>query len=120
METATSRRFVTASSFSQGDLWLDALLAIRPIRIQSVSTKLGETEATIAHVFEVLDDGTAVDHGERPIFWTVVQGQLRAAQPDAPWVAGILTKIGNTFRLDSLTAVEEARVDAALATVTDA
>ncbi len=112
------RRFVVASAFSQGDEWLDQLLAIQPLRTELVTTQHGEREATFARVIEVTDDGP-VDHGERAIWWSVVRGQLRQATPASPWVAGRLVKLGNAYRLDSLTPEEEVRIAEALTTVDD-
>ena len=113
-----ARRFVVAGTFSQGDEWLDQLLVLQPIRTEVLETRVGEREATFARVIECTEGG-AVHHGEKPIWWSVVRGQLRAATPAAPWVAGRLVKLGNAYRLDGITPGEEAQVDAALTQVAD-
>lgn len=114
---APERRFVVASSYSQADAWLDQLLAIRPLRTEDIETRLGAREATIAQVVEIGPSGAVTDHGESPIWWSVVRGQLRAATAEQPWVAGRFVKVGNAFRLDSLTDTEELVVTTALAVV---
>jgi hypothetical protein len=109
------RKFVVASSFSRGEQWLNQILVIEPLRIEVVATRLGETQATIAKVVEVCDDGRAIDHGEAPMFWSIVQGQLTRATVEQPLVAGRLVKVGTSFRLDELNDDEQALVDRALA-----
>jgi hypothetical protein len=99
------RRFAVASNFSRGEQWLDQILILKPLRIDLLTTSIGVNEATITHVIEVPDSGDAIDHGEQPIFWAVVRGQLAKATDEVPWIA---------FRLDSLTTVEEGQVQQAL------
>lgn len=113
------RRFVVASNFSRGEQWLDQLLVIEPLRTETIATSIGDSEATIARVIEVGPDGQVTDHGETPIFWSVVRGQLTKATPETPWVAGRLVKAGNAFRLDTLTPAEETLIDGALVQVGD-
>ena len=120
MSTKTrERRFVVATNTSRGEQLCDQILAIRPLGNEIISTKVGDSEATIARVVEVTDVGDAVDHGEFPVFWTVVRAQLAKATEQAPWVAGRLVKVGQAYRLDTLTPAEEDLVDQALAQVGD-
>jgi hypothetical protein len=109
-----TRKFVVATSFSRGEQWLDKILVIQPLRTEVVSTSLGETEAPICRVIEVGDDGEPIDHGENPIFWAVVKGQLGQATEESPLVAGRLVKVGNAYRLDGLSEAEQDLVDKAL------
>jgi hypothetical protein len=109
------RRFAVASNFSRGEQWLDQILILRPLHTDTLTTSIGTNEATITHVIEVLESGEAIDHGEQSIFWTVVRGQLAKATDDIPWIAGRLIRVGNAFRLESLTPSEEDQVDKVLA-----
>lgn len=108
-------KFVVASSFSRGEQWLDQILAICPLRTEVVATKLGDSVATIAQVLEINDSGEMVDHGETPVFWAVVQGQLKQATNETPWVVGRLVRVGNAYRLDGLDDDEQGLVEKALA-----
>ena len=108
------RRFAVASNFSRGEQWLDQILILKPLHTDLLTTSIGVNEATITHVLEVGDAGAAIDHGEQPIFWSVVRGQIAKATEQTPWIAGRLVRVGNAFRLDSLTPVEEDQVQQAL------
>src|SRR4051794_26576371 len=96
-----TKPYVVATSFSRGEQWLGSLLAIRPIRDEVVATKLGDTEATIPEVLEIGADHIA-EHGETPIFWAVVRGQLKKATSETPWVVGRLVRVGNAYRLEEV------------------
>ena len=96
------------------DELLDDLAAFRPIEVATVETQMGVSEATIAQVVTVDASGAPHNRGEVPIFWIVVRDQLRAATPDVPWVAGVLTRSGRAYRLRDLTPAELERVTAAL------
>ena len=108
-------KFVVATSFSRGEQWLDQILVICPLHTETVATKLGDSQATIARVLEIGSTDQVTDHGENPIFWSVVQGQLKQATHEAPWVAGRLVRVGNAYRLDGLTDDEQVLVEQALA-----
>ncbi len=43
-----------------------------------------ERDSTIAQVLEISDDGTVIESGACPIWWSVVRGQLRAATDGSP------------------------------------
>jgi hypothetical protein len=101
------------------DELLDELAAFRPIEITIVETQMGTSEATIAQVVTIDPSGAPHNRGEIPIFWIVVRDQLRAATPEVPWVAGVLTRSGRAYRLRELTPTELARVTAALDRLTD-
>lgn len=117
MNTTTPRRFVSAAPTSLGEQLAEHLVAIRPIRVEVVTTKHGDGEATIAEVIEISDHGHPIEHGEIPLFWVVVCEQLKAATPEAPWVAGRLVRVGKAYRLDSLSGPEEALIERALGPV---
>lgn len=93
---------------------LDQLAAFRPIEITTLETSLGDSEATIAQVVTVDDDGTPHNRGEVPIFWMVVRDQLRGATPEVPWIAGALSKAGRAYRLRELAPEELAVVTSAV------
>lgn len=121
MVTNTPRKggvaFASATLISAADELLGKLAALRPIETKTVDTKIGVSEATIAQVVEIGDDGQPSDLGERPIFWQVVRRQLAAATADVPWIAGRLSQSGPAYRLDPLTDAETALVGAALDTL---
>ena len=99
IEEATG--FVVATNPNLGDDIIDRIVAIRPLRRDVVETKLGLSEATYSQVVSVDEDGSATDHGEHPIFWTVVRRQLEGATEQRPWVVGRLIRSGQAYRLES-------------------
>lgn len=109
--------FVTAPSPTLASDLLDQLVAFEPIREEVIDTKLGASEAVIARVVQVNDDGSFTDHGEAPVFWTYVRRQLLLGKEDAPWVVGRLTKSGQAFRLESPTEEENVLFATVLAQV---
>ena len=117
MKTVTARQFAVASTSTRGDQLCDELLLLKPLRRELLPTSRGDTQATIVHAIQVTDSGEGIDHGEFPVFWTVVQKQLLQATEDAPWIGGRLVKVGNAYRLDPLTDAEAALADQALAHV---
>ena len=106
--------FVSAPDVSVGGQLLDRLVAFRPLREETIETKIGPSEATIAETIEINDDGTFVAHGEMPVFWQLVRRQLAHANKDQPWVAGRLTRNGAAYRLDPLNDTESKAVSDAL------
>jgi hypothetical protein len=100
MHGSTTTRFVVATNPTLADELVGRVVAIRPLRRETVDTKLGQAEAIYSQVVEISDDGTPVDHGEAPIFWTVVRRQLAKATPESPWVVGRLVLDGQAYRLD--------------------
>jgi len=105
---ATKKRpdFVGAPNPTLASDLLDQLVAFEPLRQEVVDTKLGASEAVIARVIQVDDDGSFVDHGDCPVFWNYVRRQLLLGKEDARWVVGRLVKSGQAFRLESLTEEE--------------
>ena len=112
--TKSKPRFISAVPSSLGEQLMDRLIAIRPLRVEVVTTRHGEGEATIGELIEISDTGEAVEHGELPIFWQVVRSQLQAATPEFPWVAGRLVRVGKAYRLDALSPAEATAVERAL------
>jgi hypothetical protein len=98
--------FVTAPNPTLGSDLLDQLVAFEPLRQEVVETKLGPSEAVIARVIQIDDDGSFIDHGESPVFWSYVGRQLLLGKEEARWVVGRLTKSGQAFRLESPTEEE--------------
>ena len=110
--------FASASNTSAADDLLGKLIALRPIEVKSIETKIGLSEATVCQVVEVNPDGTAIDRGEWPLFWQVVRRQLLAATEQVPWIAGRLVQSGQAYRLDAITDVDTPLVRQALLAVT--
>ena len=100
--------FVVAPTPTLGTDLLDQLVAFKPLREEVIDTKLGESEAVIARVVQVYENGASVDHGEAPIFWTYVRRQLLLGKEEARWVVGRLVKSGQAFRLEPPTEEEKA------------
>jgi hypothetical protein len=98
--------FTVAPTPSLANDLIDKLVAFEPMREETVDTKLGPSDAVIARVVEVADDGTFSDLGEHPIFWMVVRRQLVAGKEDAPWVVGRLIRAGQAYRLEAPTVSE--------------
>jgi hypothetical protein len=96
---------------------LGRLVLFKPGETRLVDTELGESTATFAHVVSIDASGAVQDHEERPIFWTVVRDQLRAATPERPWIAGRFVKAGRAYRLAPLTAADATTVSKALGQV---
>jgi hypothetical protein len=91
---------------------LGRLVLFKPGETRLVDTELGESTATFARVVSIDTAGAVHDHGERPIFWTVVRDQLRdAATPERPWIAGRLIKTRRAYRLAPLTAEDAKTVN---------
>jgi len=111
----TAPAFASASNPSSADQLLGRLVAYRPIEVRSVETKLGASEATFCQLLDIAPDGTAIDLGERPIFWQVVRQQLAKATEQVPWIAGRLVQSGQAYRLDALGPSDEPAVTTALA-----
>lgn len=109
--------FIVAPSPTLATDLLDQLVAFEPLRQEVVDTKLGASEAVIARVIHVEDDGSFIDHGECPIFWNFVRRQLLLGMESAPWVIGRLVKSGQAFRLDAPTEKEQALVAEVLSQV---
>jgi len=102
--------FVVAPSPTLATDLLDQLVACEPLRQEVVDTKLGASEAVIARVIHIEDDGSFIDHGECPIFWNFVRRQLLLGMEEAQWVIGRLVKSGQAFRLETPTEKEQALV----------
>jgi hypothetical protein len=102
--------FVVAPSPTLANDLLDQLVAFEPIRSEVVDTKLGASEAVIARVIQIEDDGSFVDHGDCPVFWNFVRRQLLLGMESAPWVIGRLVKSGQAFRLETPTEQEQGLV----------
>jgi hypothetical protein len=119
-KTATAtRQFVIASNPTLAEEIVGRIVAFRPLRQERVETKIGPSDATYAQVVVIDDDGTPVEHGETPIFWTVVRRQLAKATPEAPWVVGRLVLDGQAYRLDPVNEPDLSLVDVALADLPD-
>ncbi len=99
----TNVGFQSAPSIGLGTTLIGGLVALRPIRTDTLETTLGMSEATVTEVLEVHEDGSFVAHGKQPIFWSFVRRQLEAATPEVPWVAGRLERPGNAYRIEPLT-----------------
>jgi hypothetical protein len=112
--TAINQPFVSAPDVSVGGLLLDRVVALRPILEDVVDTKLGPSAATVTHVLEIEGDGTYIDHGEIPLFWSLVRRQLAHATPEQPWVVGVLTRSGAAYRLEQLNELQTTAVTKAL------
>jgi hypothetical protein len=93
---------------------LGRLVVFQPGETRLVDTELGESTATFARVVSIDAAGVVQDHEDRPIFWTVVRDQLRAATADRPWIAGRFVKTGRAYRLAPLTAADAKTVGKAL------
>ncbi len=72
------------------------------------------SEATFCQLLDIAPDGTAVDLGERPIFWQIVRQQLAKATEQVPWIAGRLVQSGQAYRLEPLNPSDEHAVATAL------
>ena len=106
--------FIAAPSPTLANELLDQLVALEPLRQEVIDTKLGPSEVVVARVIEVNDDGSVVDHGENPIFWSYVRRQLVLGMVSAQWVVGRLSKSGQAFRLEAPTEDEERLISQAL------
>ncbi len=106
--------FVTAPDVSLGSQLIDRIVALRPLRVEVVETKIGPSDATIADVLEIGDDGKIIDHGETPVFWSLVRRQLTFATEEQPWVVGRLVRSGQAYRLDSISEPETELVATAM------
>jgi hypothetical protein len=102
--------FVVASNPTLASDLLDQLVAFEPLRQEVVDTNLGASDAVIAGVIQVEDDGSFIDHGECPIFWNFVRRQLLLGMEATQWVIGRLVKSGQAFRLETPTEEEQALV----------
>jgi hypothetical protein len=100
--------FVIAPSPTLATDLLDQLVAFEPLRQEVVDTKLGASEAVVARVIHIEDDGSFIDHGECPVFWNYVRRQLLLGKESARWVVGRLVKSGQAFRLESPSEEESA------------
>ena len=107
--------FVGAPSPSLATDLLDKLVAFEPRGEEIIETKLGESQAVIARVLEIHEDGGFTDYGEHPIFWVYVRRQLLAGGDEAQWVVGRLVKAGQAFRLESPSETESMAIGKVLA-----
>ena len=113
-KTKPQPSFIVAPSPSLANELLDGLVAFEPLREEVIDTKVGPSDAVIARVIQINDDGSSVDHGESPIFWTYVRRQLLLGMESAPWVVGRLVKSGQAFRLEAPSADDLRNVAEAL------
>jgi hypothetical protein len=106
--------FIAAPAPTLANELLDRLVAFEPLRQEVVDTKLGPSEAVIARVIQVNDDGSTVDHGESPVFWLYVRRQLLLGVKSAKWVVGRLIKNGQAFMLETPSESDERLITEAL------
>jgi hypothetical protein len=75
------------------DAVVGQLVLLQPIRQERWNTSQGERDTTVCRVIECGPNGSYTDHGDLPIFWTVVQEQLwRDSTDEYPWVVGVIRK----------------------------
>jgi hypothetical protein len=84
--------------------YIGQLLLIAPLRDELIQVTMNgkeqESEATFSQVIKVNDDGTFVDLGESPVFWSYVRRQLKEqTSPEFPFVAGRIEKGARAFRI---------------------
>jgi hypothetical protein len=96
---------------------LGELVAFEPGDEETIETTIGPSEAVMARVVVIHDDGTFSDLGENPVFWTIVRRQLLTGKEEAPWVVGRVVKPGQALRLQPPTDAEQSAIAKVLAKV---
>ncbi|HZP28442.1 MAG TPA: hypothetical protein VFC99_05785 [Acidimicrobiia bacterium] len=87
------------------------VLAFQPLGVETIETKRGPAEALFVYVIEPAPDTEAgyVDHGEQPIFWSMVRAQLADRTSDeTPWVVGRIEKLSQAYALRAVSPDEHA------------
>lgn len=94
----------------------DALFAFCPLEVEVIETTMGDNEATIVQILEVLPDGGFVDVGEHPIFWSYVRSQLYSqCDEEYRWLVGRPKKGRRAYRIEPPTPVEIEMADVSTA-----
>lgn len=114
--TPTVPAFGFVPTHNSAEELLGALVAFHPLRVETLDTQNGASEATIARIVKIGETGQPEDLGERPVFWQVVREQVaEGTSPDVPWFVGRVIRPAKAYRIAPLSPADESLARKALA-----